>query len=633
MSKQLEAALDWASRGFRVFPLRVGGKRPLEDNWPDLASADADYIRARWAERPYNVGVLTDNLIVVDADEKNGKAGMQTFFDLDLPVETLTVRTPSGGRHFYYKGPNRNNSSEKLGSGIDIRSYHGYVIAPGSYLDPLDPNNKGIGGDYVLELDAPVQAAPAHLIAKLDEPVERQAQAPKVDLDAPSALLRAVNYLDNEAPIAVEGMSGDTTTLKVAFVLKDMGLSEGTAWRLLVERWNDRCLPSWDHTALADKVRNAFSYGKLAPGASAPGAEFAGVDLPPPPQTLVSARRWLRHGDPWDTQQPWLYHDTLPRNGVGLIPGPSQSGKSFIAINLAHSLATGEPFFGVTPDEKGGTIILAAEAAGTLRRRLAALGEEDALPISVTGVSALGARGALESLEGDLRVEMDRIAAVHGMPVRLLVLDTLNASGLVDDENDNTKAAWAMKALEILGLKLGVLVLATHHPAKGGRGVRGAGAWFNSADVVIEIVRDGKSTVRELDMTKNKEADQRSLGAFTLIPVRLGVDEKQRDVISCVVHPAAMPAREYKNSPEFVTAFNDALDTAIVDSGVEIEGVRYAEYEDVMEQFKERKSGSRDRSAIRRSFKQIFDQAEEMGAIRAINWTDGRRYLTRAFAG
>jgi hypothetical protein len=621
MSKQLEAALDWASRGFRVFPLRVGGKRPLED----------DYIRARWAERPYNVGVLTDNLIVVDADEKNGKQGMQTFFDLDLPIDTLTVRTPSGGRHFYYKGPNRNNSSEKLGSGIDIRSYHGYVIAPGSYLDPLDPNNKGIGGEYTLELDAPIEAAPPHLIAKLDEPTERQAQAPKVDLDSPSALLRGIQYLDNEAPIAVEGNSGDTTTLKVAFVLKDMGLSEGTVWQLMVERWNDRCLPSWDHSALADKVRNAFSYGKLAPGASAPGAEFGGVTVPPVAVAAVQARRWLRHGDPWNTQQPWLYHDVLPRGGVGFVTGPSQGGKSFLAINLAHSLATGEPFFGTTPDERGGTIILAAEAAGTLRRRLAALGEDDALPISVTGVGALGTRGVMESLEGDLRVEMDRMLTAYGIPVRLIVLDTLNASGLVDDENDNTKAAWGMKALETLGAKLGVLVLATHHPAKAGRGVRGAGAWFNSADVVLEIVRDGKSTVRELDMTKNKEADQRSLGAFTLIPVRLGVDEKQRDVISCVVHLANMPAREYKNSPEFVTAFMDALDAAIVDDGTEVEGIRYAELEAVLEQFKERKGGSRDRSAIRRAFKQIFDQSVEMGAVRAINWTDGRRYLCRAF--
>lgn len=632
MSKQLEAALEWASRGFRVFPLRVGGKRPIADEWPDVATADANEIRALWGERPYNVGVLTDNLIVVDADEKNGKQGMQTFFDLDLPVDTLTVRTPSGGRHFYYKGPNRNNSSEKLGNGIDIRSYHGYVIAPGSYLDPLDPNNKGIGGDYTMELDAPVAAAPAHLIAKLDEPTERQAQAPKVDLDMPSALLRAVHYLDEEAPIAVEGNSGDTVTLKVAFVLKDMGLSEGTVWRLMVERWNDRCLPSWDHTALADKVRNAFSYGKLAPGSAAPGAEFGGVSVPPLPAAAVQARRWLRHGDPWQTVAPWLYHDMLPRTGVGFVTGPSQGGKSFLAIYLAHSLATGEPFFGTTPDETGGTIILAAEAAGTLRRRLAALGEATALPISVTGVGALGARGALETLEGDLRVEMDRILAEHGVPVRLIVLDTLNASGLVDDENDNTKAAWGMKALETLGAKLGVLVIATHHPAKaGGRGVRGAGAWFNSADVVLEIVRDAKSSVRELDMTKNKEAEQRSLGAFTLIPVRLGVDDKARDVISCTVHPANVPQREYTSSPEMVTAFMDALDAAIVDDGTEIEGIRYAEYEAVTKEFTERKGGSRDRSAIRRAFKKIFDQAVEMGAIRSINWSDGRRYISRSF--
>jgi hypothetical protein len=631
MSKQLEAALDWASRGFRVFPLRVGGKAPMDDKWPDLATADPDRIRSRWGDRRFNVGVLTDGMIVVDADEKNNKQGMESFFSLDLPIETLTVLTPSKGRHFYYKGPNKNNSSEKIAPGIDIRSFHGYVIAPGSYLDPLDPANKGIGGEYLLELDAPVADAPVHLIARLDAPTERQEQAPRVDLDAPGAMLRAIHYLDAEAPLAVEGSSGDTTTLKVAFVLKDMGLSEGTVWQLMVERWNDRCVPSWDRAALADKVRNAFSYGKLAPGASAPGAEFEGVSITPPPQTPATGRRWLRHGDPWDTHTAWLYYDMLPQSGVGFVTGPSQGGKSFLAIHLAHSLATGEPFFGTTPEELGGTIILAAEAAGTLRRRLAALSEPTALPISVAAVGALGARGALEALEADLRVEIERIRVVHDLPVRLLVLDTLNASGLVDDENDNTKAAWALKALETLTAKLGVLMLVTHHPTKAGKGVRGAGAWFNNVDVVLEIVRDGKSSVRELDMTKNREADQRSIGAFTLLPVKLGQDDKQRDVTSCLVMPANMPAREYKNSPEMVTAFMDALDAAIAEDGTEIEGVVYAEREAVMETFKDRKPGSRDRSAIRRAFDQISEQAEEMGAVRAINWKDARRYLCRAF--
>lgn len=54
---------------------------------------------------------------------------------LDVAPRTLTVRTPSGGMHYWYRVPEgttwRNNSS-KLGWQLDVRAGWGYGIAPGS---------------------------------------------------------------------------------------------------------------------------------------------------------------------------------------------------------------------------------------------------------------------------------------------------------------------------------------------------------------------------------------------------------------------------------------------------------------------------------------------------------------------
>lgn len=53
---------------------------------------------------------------------------------LDAAPRTLTVRTPSGGLHYWYRAPEgtqwRNNSS-KLGWQLDVRAGWGYGIAPG----------------------------------------------------------------------------------------------------------------------------------------------------------------------------------------------------------------------------------------------------------------------------------------------------------------------------------------------------------------------------------------------------------------------------------------------------------------------------------------------------------------------
>lgn len=50
-----------------------------------------------------------------------------------------------------------------------------------------------------------------------------------------------------------------------------------------------------------------------------------------------------------DTPRPnlqWLVHEQIPNPGIVLLEGPPKSGKSFLAIDLARSVAQGVPFLG-----------------------------------------------------------------------------------------------------------------------------------------------------------------------------------------------------------------------------------------------------------------------------------------------
>ncbi|MGW4058665.1 bifunctional DNA primase/polymerase [Amycolatopsis sp. NPDC004747] len=172
----VDAALDAARRGWHVFPLRPGSKRPAghaEDRcpgtgrcagghrtWEQRATTDPGKIRAAWTHAPYGIGIATgpSGLCVIDLDtlkpgeavpQRWAAAGARCGEDVlavlaaeagqELPGDTLTVRTPSGGLHLYYRVPGdttlRNTSGDRgqgLGWKVDTRAWGGYVVGPGT---------------------------------------------------------------------------------------------------------------------------------------------------------------------------------------------------------------------------------------------------------------------------------------------------------------------------------------------------------------------------------------------------------------------------------------------------------------------------------------------------------------------
>ncbi|MEU6054165.1 bifunctional DNA primase/polymerase [Streptomyces xanthochromogenes] len=167
------AALAAAERGWPVFPLRPGDKRPAghpERDCPGTgrcteghrtpeqrATLDADSIRACWDTAPYNVGIATGpaQLVVVDLDlPKNADdtapaqwAGMADGLDVfaalceragqPLPTETYTVRTRRGGQHLYFTAPEGKtlrSTGGTLGWKVDTRAWGGYVVGAGSLV-------------------------------------------------------------------------------------------------------------------------------------------------------------------------------------------------------------------------------------------------------------------------------------------------------------------------------------------------------------------------------------------------------------------------------------------------------------------------------------------------------------------
>lgn len=627
----LRSALDLAGRGFKVFPLnpctgpdcgcdpkKPVCKRPAVSGWQEKATTDEAVIRRVWAQDAFNIGVKTgDGLLVADIDVKAGKQGAESWAALGLSDEdqdTFTVSTPSGGWHVYYAGDGA-NSSGRLGAGIDTRGLGGYVVGPGSALT----NGSGQGSYDILHRGS-IRRAPVTVVGRL-EGVLRTASASgpdrQLDRDDAGSILRTTEYL-KRAPI--EG------TYQVAARIKDFGVSEPMAVALLEEHWNGRRVVPHTLDMLQEKVAHAYRYGLNSPGVDHPVAVFGDVRIEPVPEPVKVASKWFRHGDAWDKNTAWMLYETLPQVGTVVIVGPTNSGKTFLEIELARSLATGKAFFGVQPDVRGGTAFLFAGTEGSgLPLRLEALGESERLPISATSVADLSGRGALTALLEALREEAAYHQMMFDVPLRLVVLETLSASGLVNDENNNAELSRAMTNLGTIARELGVLFVTSHHPPKHGDGARGGGAITASADFVMEIRRDGTDSLRRLDLTKARNAEQRALGSFTLLKVELGKDAKNRPITSMVISMGEA-VRTSATYSAFTETFMQALEFEIIDNGEMVEGQKSVEYGAVRGRFKELKTGSKDKANVNAAFKRAFEVAESMGVIGSAVF-DGDRFL------
>jgi hypothetical protein len=197
----LQHALAWAQHGHGVFPLhypvehngqvacscgRLCGKQAAKHPYSVRGFAPHGHLDAtlnpRLIERWFglcipeaNLGVSTENLVVIDADPRDGGDESLRVLEREhgeLP-RTWRSLTGSGGTHDIYKPPDgveiynvvaKQMTDPPLGPGVDVRAKGGYICAP--------PSRHISGGIYAWSADhhpakVPLAPAPDWLVEKL----------------------------------------------------------------------------------------------------------------------------------------------------------------------------------------------------------------------------------------------------------------------------------------------------------------------------------------------------------------------------------------------------------------------------------------------------------------------------------
>lgn len=525
MSK-VEAAVQWARRGYRIFPClpdepgREGNakraKKPAWEGWTEWATTDEATIRSWWQGQEWNIGVLTTDLVVVDIDMKRDRDGMASWMQVYGGFDTLTVRTPSGGLHLYYTGANVALNQGALGAGLDIRSHHGYTLAPGSTIE---------GVPYRVEIDQPMAMAPGEVVSRCKPPGERaaNAQTSLIEEDDPRGIALAVQAIA-ATPAAIDGERSQRA-YELACKVRDYGISEGMC-RNLMAAWGASSDVVGDD--LHGRIANAYAYAQNPAGTKHPDVMFGGIVIPPvPTQQEAAAARAEQSGvrlvsaEDCATTTPRAYvvKGLIAAGQVGCIFGQPGAGKSVVAPHLAYAVAQGRRAFGQRT-KPGAVFYVCAEDEAGMRQRVAALRKRHGAAPDfhlVAGVSNL-----LADATGDLH-RLQQLVEEH-RPA-LIVVDTLAAAAPGLDENASGEMSRVVEAMHALA-RHGAAVLLVHHSPKSGDTPRGHSVLNGALDVSMMVAPDAavEGVVRG-ELHKNRNGPCNLNIAFRIEAAGMGQDD------------------------------------------------------------------------------------------------------------
>jgi hypothetical protein len=524
----------------------------------------------------------------IDFDGKNGRPGLENHKIMVaaglIPADSLTFRTKSDGLHVVsdlegdhwlamnavnWKGEDVEglNLIVRDGcTGVDIRGENGVLYTVGSEMFR--------GGAYQVEKNVRIAPLPAKGVAVFGSARAKAAPtrgevkvAEGVELDSDGNRARAISYLVNEAPRAIQGVGGRKVSMAVLQRLLDFGCSYDEAIDLMLDCWNEeKADPPWDDAELRatfrgiegsretpvgsktaehvfgaadDADREAFDKQERARAEKAEKAEKAEAKPGANPGGGVDFR------DVRVKRAPYVMKGWLHRGETVQWFGPPGAGKSasLLSIMLASAAAPPEGALFAGCRVKRGLMIFAAyERAGETQDRLAAAGKRLSLPddipfVLLTRPPLLKDGEAVKSVIGIIR----HYEKLHGLPCSVFAIDTLTAARPGMGQSDDAEMSKLMNHLQYLRDTVGCCLPFIHHPTKAdANNPRGSGVTTGHVDKEVVVnkgrIRMQKNNagpdagaldlkIESVHMGEDEDGDPISVAYANIKPGRVGVDD------------------------------------------------------------------------------------------------------------
>jgi energy-coupling factor transporter ATP-binding protein EcfA2 len=307
----------------------------------------------------------------------------------------------------------------------------------------------------------------------------------------------------------------------------------------------------------------------------------------------------------------WRVKGVIPEQGIAAIYGPSGSGKSFLVLDLAISIAKNAEWFGYRVKSCPVTYVCLEGEAG-LSVRLAAYRTKASIPKQIEFIDQ--PVNLLDSK--DLR-DLVMAIKVNQMGGGIVIIDTLNRAGPGADENSSVDMGKLIQSAKLIQQALGGLVLLVHHSGKDtSKGMRGHSSLIAALDAAIEVKRSDDD--REWSVAKAKDGADGKGHPFMLEIVNMGEDEDGDPVTSCVIRPSAGTGKRAKPLTQAQQVGMDAFMAAASGNiGSDDNSVRahVDQWRDVFYQ----RSTAGNPDSKRRAFSRVRPELVELGKLIVLN--------------
>ena len=209
----------------------------------------------------------------------------------------------------------------------------------------------------------------------------------------------------------------------------------------------------------------------------------------------------------------FLVDSLFTEHGFSVMYGPPGCGKTFLALDIALCVATGQEFHEMEV-KQGAVLYIAGEGVGGLGKRVKAWIDkrgvgvnEKELPFYVLPTAVDFTNPAdVEKLSATIHLLEERAGGFS-----LIVVDTVARALLGADENSATDIGKFVKTCDTLKQRYHAALIGIHHSGKdGSRGMRGSSALLGAVDTSIQIKKSGA----QITLVTEKQKDAEPAGNY-----------------------------------------------------------------------------------------------------------------------
>ena len=271
-----------------------------------------------------------------------------------------------------------------------------------------------------------------------------------------------------------------------------------------------------------------------------------GNDAPEPPQSYpVSVAFADELPDSYEPPDE-LVEGLITVGGGSVLYGDSNSGKTYLAIDLACAVARGVPWLGRMV-EPGMVVYLAAESPASVRGRLQAYQKHHGCRVPNFAI----VQNPIDLFDGEADtkrvINLVRVLEQQrGQKVRLIVGDTLARLSAGANENAGQDMGLVVRRFDRIRTECNAHFLLIHHCGKvAANGARGWSGIRAAVDTELEVTDNPAG--RCLEITKERDlATKGERIGFRLDSVYMGDTKWGKPATTCIVVPVDAPVKANK---------------------------------------------------------------------------------------